>query len=218
MRVRQVVVFALAFASWVLAPAPGAAREYSALGGDYSPAPRLRDEIALSQRIARVKIVSRTAYNRVTEQPPCGFLYRAEIVDAIKGGTAPLVFFEGPSDDFVDLGRDYLVFVHHRDDALAQRALDVLRDSLTPAQLQALACEISIPEFVPASYQVLIPLRTSDTGNILIGPANRSTPWVCDGNEEHELVPSGPRVKGTSWSMVRDEIRANLSASSNSSC
>ncbi len=88
---------------------PAHARDISF--GDDAPKPTLEWEVAAASRIGRFRIVGvRPAYALAGDRnSACGYLYRATVVETLKGASSPLEFYSIHSDLKID--SDYLLFI-----------------------------------------------------------------------------------------------------------
>jgi hypothetical protein len=114
--------------------------------------------IALSQvvksasLVAKVTVVSVTAVPReeADDGKPCGFVYRAKVVQALKGGKDVDVQFFVPLGIYpLHPGLKYLVFLEHRSEQDVKDLFLSLSAALTDAESDSLKCKFQKGYYVP---------------------------------------------------------------------
>jgi hypothetical protein len=123
----------------------------------------LEDEVAEAVQIARVRVesVEPVYLNLHGHNATCGFLYKAQVVDSLKGGWAPPRFFAA---DNLQIGVDYLVFIHKRTNG-SEADLAAVGGLQSADQDQQLLCrENASEDFLPVNRQVYFEIRKVRTG------------------------------------------------------
>lgn len=111
-----------------------------------------------SSLIAKVRIMSvmTVSNNEKGDDRPCGFVYQAKVMHALKGRHEVNVQFFVLLEAYpYKLGREYLVFLNNRS---AQKAKEIdasLKQALTYGELEKLMCKLQEGYYVPSG---LVPL------------------------------------------------------------
>ena len=185
-----------------------------------------RSEFDVAAIIARVQLVSRTPvstqpYNVVSpypiigeikDEPNCGYLYHAKVVESIKGDQKEFDFFSSEDADFSGFDHDYLVVVYKRWDG--EKLLDAgdLRLTIPKNEVRRINCLIAEKYYVGTLRQTMFSFdnaATAQFGGDWLAPANRLGYPCCDfAGPSTRLIKSNPDSYGMkSWISFRPHAR-----------
>ncbi len=105
-----------------------------------------------SSLVARVTVVSATVvpHEDAADGKPCGIVYRARVMQALKGSQGGDVrFFMPVGIDPLHPGLKYLVFLEHRSERQAKDLFASLNAALTDAENQRLRCKFPAGYYIP---------------------------------------------------------------------
>jgi hypothetical protein len=200
------------------APAEGAGEPAGPLTPTNSSRSVLLEELAnASARIARVRILAREPVwiDPDTRQPrACGYVYRATVVDPIKGGSEPFEFFAPVDADFAGYAPDYLVFAYQR--TVKERggiyALDPL---LSSPEQEALWCRTSQGYYAALPYQTMrafdLEAASKFGGEWLASPNRTDIVWcrfIADQNPDGEWPAIREKVSGDASTKIINWVEA----------
>jgi hypothetical protein len=200
---------------------------YPPVHADVVPA-TLSDVLDIASIVARVRLKGRTPINllprpgrlqRPTAGPglgaSCGYLYRATVVDSIKGPDKDFEFFSSEDKDFTDLGHDYFVIVFEHKGSLQSRAF--LNPSntlflLSESETRSINCLLDSKYYVGRTIQTMYSFDSSAAPNEALRAPNRYAPIACFSNRR------ALSQVAINWSALRGAIKAYISEGSISPC
>jgi hypothetical protein len=183
------------------------------------------DELEIPAIIARVHLVSRTPvstqpYNIVSpypiigvvrDEPICGYMYHAKVVESITGDQKEFDFFSSEDADFSGLDHDYLVVVYKRWDG--RKFLDAadLRLTIPMSEVRRINCLIAEKYYVARLTQSMFSFDNTAAamfGGEWLAPSNRpGFPCCAFAGPNTRQVKSDPDSYGMkSWAAHRPYI------------
>lgn len=165
-------------------------READGVITSFAPGAFLNDVVTQSVRIARVRVVNRTAVDTLwfiekNGKPisPCGHMYEVEVVESLKGDSTSFSFFSAVEKDFQGFDRDYLVFVLRRDSGQVLRNIRALENMLKDSEHLTLLCRSEGEYYVPVQLQFMRafdPDASREFGSDWVAPPNRPSVLWCE--------------------------------------
>jgi hypothetical protein len=152
---------------------------------DYATAPPLNEIVSESAVVARVRIISQSPKMSQGDIPKkCGNVYRAEVIDSIKGPTGVVEFF-AVNDHSIGPGNEHaLVFLKKRSAWFYNLALrHLLSNALLRQEYLQIECRLSNELFVPADWNTMVffdHAYGASNGGEWIGTFNSPQIQICD--------------------------------------
>lgn len=158
--------------------------------------------------VARVRLTGRTEVSltprsqgdprpALGQAPSCGYLYHAEIVDALKGEHKAFDFFASEDADFSGFNHDYLVYVFERKPAALTGAFLALPTDV----VSRLNCLLSQHYYVGSLMQTMLSFSGDSTK--ILQPNREGLGWCAPPTADRPLEPRD-------WETVRRVARSVL--------
>ena len=189
--------------------------------------------VSRAVRIARVRITERIPVGvsgpiveppgALTSSQRCGHLYRARVVEPLKGGGGDFEFFSAVDSDFKGFERDYLLFVYERDPKATAIAVSSLADILRVEERANLICKSHGTLFAPVQpqlFRAFDPEAEKQLGGLwLETPSRDSILWCGQGlgakptglfvSRKKKSEDQYPTIVG--WDGVKGLVAASMS-------
>jgi hypothetical protein len=201
---------------------------------DFSSALENAAIVARVRLISRIKVGTRPSSMLppdwrpvLGEDPSCGYLYKAEVVESFKGSAGTFEFFSSVDDDFTGFDHDYLVIVFQRRPNPSFLDLnDVTGLTIRDEAARHINCLISQKYYVGRleqsmySFDLLAPQQFGE-GEWLVSPTRGGIGWCFYPGKNFYYDRTVRNGKGSyglkSWRRLHENLPAFLGPLSNES-
>lgn len=160
---------------------------------------------------AQSAYVARATISPVDDRyQPCGYHYKATVIESIKGSSTAFEFFSAGRLSSIHPNSEYLIFASQVDrEGVRVFMRNMLLSMLTNAQIRRIGCYTLLDYYVPSEYEAVLPLeRRNDAEEVRIphwrGPPDKPVIRFCN-------LPGHSRADGRiSWKQLRASIATLL--------